>query len=49
MNRENAETYFSLNSYIRQALLANPVIGMITTALVAYFIRTKADSGSKIS
>lgn len=49
MNRENAETYFSLNSYIRQALLANPVIGMITTSLVAYFIRTKPDSGSKIS
>ncbi len=44
MTREHAETYFSLNSYIRQSLLATPVIGLITSALVAYFLRTKPAS-----
>jgi hypothetical protein len=39
MNREEAENYFNLTSYILQALIFAPVMGIITTAIVAIFTK----------
>lgn len=41
MTQENAELYFSLKSYIFQGLIGAPVMGLITTAIVAIFTKTK--------
>ena len=41
-SREEAENYFSLGSYIIQGLIGTPVMGIITTAIVAVFTRTKS-------
>jgi hypothetical protein len=39
MNREAAEEYFNLNSYIVQGLIGAPIMGIVTTAIVAIFTR----------
>jgi len=36
---EAAETYFSMKSYIIQGLIGAPIMGIITTAIVALFTR----------
>jgi len=36
-----AERYFNLSSYITQGLIGAPVMGLITSVIVAAFIRTK--------
>jgi len=42
MSQVEAEEYFNLNSYIIQGLIGAPVMGLITTAIVAIFTRKKA-------
>lgn len=42
MPEQAARSYFSLNNYIRQALIGTPFIGFITSAIVALFIRSKS-------
>ncbi len=37
--REEAEAYFNLNSYIIQSTIFTPVMGVVTTAIVAIFTR----------
>ena len=39
MNQIEAENYFSLNNYIIQALIGAPIVGIVTTAIVAIFTR----------
>ncbi len=41
-SREEAENYFSLGSYIIQGLIGAPVMGIITTAIVALFTTKKS-------
>jgi hypothetical protein len=41
MTREAAENYFNLKSYILQVLIATPIMGIVTTAIVALFTRRK--------
>ena len=41
MTREAAENYFNLRSYIVQVLIATPIMGIITTAIVSIFTRKK--------
>lgn len=41
MTREEAESYFNLNSYIYQVLIGTPVMGIITSAIVALFVKSK--------
>lgn len=41
MEQAEAEKYFNLQSYIMQALIGTPVMGIITTAIVAIFSRKK--------
>lgn len=41
LTREAAEATFNMKSYIIQTIIGTPVMGLITTALVALFIRTK--------
>lgn len=36
-----AEAYFTLNNYIKQSLIAASAMGIITSAIVAIFLRTK--------
>jgi len=40
-SREEAEKYFSLGSYIIQGLIGAPIMGIITTAIVAVFTMKK--------
>lgn len=46
MTQQEAENYFSLSSYIIQGLIGAPVMGIITTAIVAIFTRKKAPEGA---
>lgn len=39
MNQQEAENYFNLKSYIIQGLIGAPIMGLITTAIVAIFTR----------
>ncbi len=39
--REAAEEYFNLTSYIIQSFFFALVVGVVTSAIVAYFVRTK--------
>ncbi len=39
MTREEAEDYFNLGSYLKQTVMFTPVMGIITTAIVAIFTR----------
>lgn len=41
MTQENAEAYFNLKSYIIQSFFFALVVGIVTSAIVALFIRTK--------
>jgi len=41
MNQSNAETYFSLKSYIIQAVFSALGMGIFTTAIVAFFVKKK--------
>ncbi len=41
MTREQAETYFSLRSYLIQATFGALVMGVVTAAVVAWFVKTK--------
>ena len=41
MTREAAETNFNLNSYLLQTVIFTPVMGIVTTAIVAIFTRKK--------
>ncbi len=41
MTQAQAEQYFNLKSYIVQALIGTPVMGIVTTAIVAIFTRKK--------
>jgi hypothetical protein len=39
MTREDAENYFNLHSYLIQVLIATPIMGLVTTAAVAFFTK----------
>lgn len=39
MTREAAEGYFNLNSYLIQGLIGTPIMGILTTAIVAFFTK----------
>lgn len=41
MTQEAAEEYFSLKSYIMQGLFGGAIMGIITSAIVAFFVKTK--------
>jgi uncharacterized membrane protein YGL010W len=41
MTQEAAETTFNLNSYLLQTVIFTPVMGIVTTAIVAIFSRKK--------
>lgn len=41
MTRQAAEEYFNLRSYIIQGLIGAPVMGVLTTAVVAFFTKKK--------
>ncbi|CAN5362519.1 hypothetical protein BH23BAC2_BH23BAC2_03930 [soil metagenome] len=40
MSREDAEAYFSLRSYLIQATFGALVMGIVTSAIVAWFVKT---------
>lgn len=42
MNQIEAENYFNLKSYIIQALIGAPIMGIVTTVIVAIFTRRKS-------
>lgn len=42
MTSEAAEEYFNLQSYIVQSVIGAAVMGVITSALVAFFVRSKS-------
>lgn len=41
MTKEAAKDYFNLKSYIIQSTIGAPIMGFITTAIVALFVRKK--------
>jgi hypothetical protein len=41
MTQEAAEAYFNLNSYIKQSVIGAPIMGILTSAIVAIFVRKK--------
>ena len=41
MGKEEAELYFSINNYIIQGLIGAPVMGLVTTAIVSIFVRSR--------
>lgn len=42
MTAEEAAVYFSMESYLKQTVVATPVIGVVTAAIVAIFTRKSA-------
>lgn len=42
MSQQEAETYFSLSHYMVQSVIFAPVMGIVTTAIVAFFVKKKA-------
>ncbi len=42
MTQEAAENYFNLKSYIFQGLIGAPIMGLLTSSIVAIFTRRKA-------
>src|SRR5690606_18713619 len=44
MSREEAEAYFSLRSYLIQATFGALVMGVVTPAIVAWFVKSAAES-----
>jgi len=47
MTQEAAESYYNMKSYIIQALIGTPVMGLITTAIVAIFTRRNQSAINK--
>jgi hypothetical protein len=41
MSRQEAEDFFNLNSYLKQVVIGTPVMGLATTAIVAFFTKKK--------
>lgn len=41
MTRDAAEDFFNLKNYIIQGLIGAPVMGIVTTAVVAFFVKSK--------
>ena len=41
MTQEAAEKYFNLKSYIIQGMVGAPIMGIITTTIVALFTKKK--------
>jgi len=41
MTLEAAQNYFNLKSYMTQVVIATPIMGIITTAIVAVFVKNK--------
>jgi hypothetical protein len=41
MQQGEAEEFFNLNSYMIQASIGAPVMGLITTVVVAFFVKKK--------
>ncbi len=41
MNQIEAEKYFSLSNYIFRSMISAPILGVVTSAFVTIFIRTK--------
>lgn len=39
MARQEAEDFFNLSSYLMQALIGTPIMGLLTTAIVAFFTK----------
>lgn len=39
MTRQEAEDFFNLNSYMLQVLIGTPIMGLLTTAIVAIFTK----------
>jgi hypothetical protein len=48
MQPAEAERYFNLKSYILQGLIATPVMGLLTTAVVALFAMTRRKKNSAV-
>lgn len=42
MTEQAAAEYFSIGNYLVQVLIGTPVMGLVTTAIVAFFTRKKA-------
>lgn len=42
MNQEEAESYFSMKNYLLQSLIGTPLMGFLTSAIVAFFTKSKA-------
>lgn len=49
MTIEDAESYFNLQSYMIQSLTGAILMGVITTLIVAFFVRSKAKRASTYS
>jgi len=41
MDQEAAESYFSMKNYLLQSIIGTPLMGFLTTAIVAFFTRSK--------
>lgn len=41
LSQEEADKYFNLGNYIVQGLIGAPVMGLVTSAVVAFFVRSK--------
>lgn len=41
--REEAEAYFSLDNYIKQSVMGAAMMGVITSTVVAFFVKTKSN------
>jgi hypothetical protein len=46
MSQEAAESYFSIKSYIIQGIVGAPVMGIVTSAVVAFFVKNKKQSSA---
>jgi hypothetical protein len=42
MSQADAEAFFNLNNYIIQGLYGAVIMGIITTAIVGFFVKTKS-------
>ena len=44
MSQTEAEAYFNLKSYLMQVIIFTPIMGIVTTAIVAIFTKSKANN-----
>ena len=44
VTQQEAEDYFNLQTYIIQATIFAPIVGIITSAIVAFFVKSKKES-----